>query len=102
MNNLILALAFAVLSCSSATPSDSLEGIVRENPKVSKPHFQRMSRWFLVADDGNWDIYTEGKDQEIAQYANKRVRIAGEKREAEIEGQHHREIVPSKITVVDP
>lgn len=100
MRHLLLALAFAALSCttSAATDAHSFEGVVRENPAYSKPHFQRMSRWYLETADGNWDLYTK---DDLAQYTGKRVRVTGETEESEIEGQHHREIHPAKIERID-
>ncbi|MEA2569049.1 MAG: hypothetical protein QOI24_1050 [Acidobacteriota bacterium] len=102
MSHVILAFALMFLSCSSAPPKERVfEGTVRENKAVSKPHFQRMSRWYLETADGRWDIYTSGHDETIAPYADKRVRIAGEAVESEIEGQHHREIRPSRVEPLD-
>jgi hypothetical protein len=102
MSHLLLAFALTFLSCSSATSTERVfEGTVRENKAVSKPHFQRMSRWYLESADGKWDIYTSGHDETIAPYAGKRVRISGEVVESEIEGEHHREIRPSKVEPLD-
>jgi hypothetical protein len=101
MSHLVLAFALMFLSCSSAPKERVFEGTVRENKAVSKPHFQRMSRWYLETADGKWDIYTSGHDETIAPYADKRVRITGEPVESEIEGQHHREIRLSRIDSLD-